>query len=72
MARTIGAVRRERVPVVFAQAGDDPKVIRQIAREAGVEVVDDLLVENPGPQAASYEDALRFDARRIAGALGPG
>lgn len=69
IARVIAAVRRERVPVVFAQQGDDPKVMRQIAGETGVRVVDDLLVENPGRQATEYEAALRFDARRIAGAL---
>jgi zinc/manganese transport system substrate-binding protein len=70
VADVIAAVRRERVPAVFAQAGDDPKVMRRIADEAGVEIVDDLLVESPGPQARTYADALRFDARRIAGALG--
>jgi len=70
VADVVAAVRRERVPAVFAQAGDDPKVMRRIADEAGVEVVDDLLVENPGPQARTYADALRFDARRIAEALG--
>jgi zinc/manganese transport system substrate-binding protein len=70
VAEVIETVRRERVPVVFAQEGDDPKVMRQIAQEAGVRVVDDLLVENPGPQASGYEEALRFDARRIADALG--
>lgn len=70
VAEVVEAIRRERVAAIFAQAGDDPKVIRQIADEANVEVIDDLLVENPGPQAKTYADALRFDARRIAGALG--
>ena len=70
VAGVIAAVRRERVPAVFAQAGDDPKVMRRIAGEAEVAVVDDLLVENPGPRAETYAEALRFDARRIAEALG--
>jgi zinc/manganese transport system substrate-binding protein len=62
-------VRRAHVPAVFAQAGDDPKVMRQVAREAGVRVVDDLLVEGPGPAARTYPELLRYDARRVAGAL---
>jgi zinc/manganese transport system substrate-binding protein len=62
-------VRRAHVPAVFAQAGDDPKVMRQVACEAGVRVVDDLLVEGPGPAARTYPELLRYDARRVAGAL---
>jgi zinc/manganese transport system substrate-binding protein len=69
VAETIQAIEREGVPAIFAQRGDDPKVMRQIARETGVEVVDDLLVEGPGPQADGYIEALRHDAARIAAAL---
>jgi ABC-type Zn uptake system ZnuABC Zn-binding protein ZnuA len=43
--------------------------MRQIAREAGVAVIDDLLVETPGPQGATYAEAMRHNARRIAEAL---
>jgi zinc/manganese transport system substrate-binding protein len=70
VADVVRAVREEGVPVVFAQQGDDPKVMRRIAGEAGVEVVDDLLVENPGPGGETYADAMRHNARRIAEALG--
>ena len=70
VAEVVASVKRERVPAVFAQAGDDPKIMRRIATEADVQVVDDLLVESPGPQAGTYAEALRFDARRIAQALG--
>ncbi len=71
LAEVIEKVREERVPAVFATEGDDPKVMRQVAAEAEVEIVDDLLVENPGPQAQTYREALLFDARRIAEALAP-
>lgn len=70
VAEVIEVVRAENVPAVFAQEGDDPKVMRQIAKETGVTVVDDLLVENPGPQAETYVEAMRHNARRIAEALG--
>ena len=45
--------------------------MREIAREAGVDVVDDLLTEGFGGRVESYEEMLRYDAQRIAGALAP-
>jgi zinc/manganese transport system substrate-binding protein len=71
VAEVIEAVRDEEVPAVFSQQGDDPKVMRRIAAEAGVEVVDGLLVEGPGAEAPTYADAMRHNARRIAEALAP-
>ena len=69
VARLIDDVERERVPAVFADETDDPEVLDEIAREADVEVVDDLLVEGFGDRVDGYEEMLRFDARRIAEAL---
>jgi zinc/manganese transport system substrate-binding protein len=71
VADLIERVRREHVPAVFAEATDDPEVLKEIAREADVEVVDDLLVESFGGEVDSYEEMLRHDAQRIAGALAP-
>jgi len=65
---TIDAVRSSGVPAVFAQAEDDPSVMERIADETGVEVVDDLYVESPGP-AETYEMMLRHDAELIRTAL---
>jgi zinc/manganese transport system substrate-binding protein len=67
----IERVEREHVPAVFAEDTDDPKLMDQIGREAGVEVVDDLLTEGFGGRVDSYEDMLRYDADRIAEALAP-
>jgi len=67
----IDRVEREHVPAVFAEDTDDPKLMDQIGREAGVEVVDDLLTEGFGGRVDSYEEMLRYDADRIAGALAP-
>jgi ABC-type Zn uptake system ZnuABC Zn-binding protein ZnuA len=71
LADVIAKVRAQDVPVVFGQQGDEPRVIRRVAEEAGVVVDDSLLIENPGPRGASYADALRYDAQRIADALAP-
>ena len=71
VASLIDRVEQEDVPAVFAEDTDDPELMRQIASEAGVEVVDDLLTEGFGGRVDSYEDMLRYDADRIAGALAP-
>jgi len=65
----IEQVEQEHVPAVFAEDTDDPKLMDQIGREAGVEVVDDLLTEGFGGRVDSYEEMLRYDADRITGAL---
>jgi zinc/manganese transport system substrate-binding protein len=69
VARLIERVESEGVPAVFADATDDPAILRQVARATGAEVVDDLLVEGFGGEVESYEAMLRHDARLIAAAL---
>ena len=64
----IDAVDETGVPAVFAQAEDDPSVMEQVAEEADVEVVDDLLVESPGA-AGSYDRMIEVDAEMIVAAL---
>jgi ABC-type Zn uptake system ZnuABC Zn-binding protein ZnuA len=71
VASLIERVEHDDVPAVFAEASEDPGVIEQIAREAGVPLVDDLLIEGFGGDVASYEGMLRHDAERIAAALTP-
>ena len=71
VASLIDRVEREGVPAVFAEDTDDPGLMRQIAREANVEVVDDLLTEGFGDRVDSYEDMLRYDGDRIVAALAP-
>ena len=63
------AITERDVPAVFAGEEDDPEVLRQVAEEADVEVVDDLLIESTG-SAGTYEAMLEHDAGRIADALG--
>jgi len=71
VASLIDSVEREDVPAVFAEDTDDPELMREIAREAGVQVVDDLLTESFGDRVESYEEMLRYDAALIAEALAP-
>jgi ABC-type Zn uptake system ZnuABC Zn-binding protein ZnuA len=71
VADLIERVKSEDVPAVFAEDTDDPELMREIGREADVEVVDDLLTEGFGEQVDGYEEMLRYDAERIAEALAP-
>lgn len=64
-------VKEDGVPAVFAEASDDAGLMRQIAREGGAEVVDDLLIEGFGSEVDGYVEMLHHDARRIAQALAP-
>ena len=69
VADLIATVEAEGVPAVFAQTGDDPEVLRRIAEEAGVEVVDDLHVESLDQDADSYVELLRLTTQKITDAL---
>lgn len=70
VAALVERVREAGVPAVFAQQGDDPEVLRLIAEQAEVEIVDDLLLENLGSQASGYAEMMRYSTGRIATALG--
>ena len=70
LADLIVEVKASGVPAVFAQIGDDPKVLRRVADEAGVVVVDDLPVESLGDGADTYEAMMLITARKISDALG--
>ncbi len=72
LADLITAVEREGVVAVFAQRGDDPEVLRRVGGEAGVEVVDDLLLEGYGGEVGSYPEMMRLTTERIVEALGGG
>ena len=69
VAKVVQAAKSSDIPAVFSQKGDNPAVMRRIASEANVKVVDDLLVEGPGPGGRDYSSAMLHNARSIAGAL---
>lgn len=70
LAELIDRIEIEGVPAVFAQQGDDPKVLRRVAEEAGVSVVDDLALESLGSGVESYEQMMRTTTEKITAALG--
>lgn len=70
LAEVVEAVEATGARALFAEGTDDPEALESVAAETGAVVVDDLLVESPGP-AGSYEEMLRLDAQRISAALAP-
>jgi ABC-type Zn uptake system ZnuABC Zn-binding protein ZnuA len=70
LAELIDRIRAEDVPTVFAQQGDDPEVLRRVAEEADVEVVDDLLLESLGAGADGYVEMMETSTAKIVTALG--
>jgi zinc/manganese transport system substrate-binding protein len=64
-------IRESGVLAVFAEATDDPEVMRQIAADTGVAVVTGLLVESPA-DAGGYLEMLRSDAALLGSSLAGG
>jgi zinc/manganese transport system substrate-binding protein/manganese/iron transport system substrate-binding protein len=74
LARTIDLVRTENVPAIFAEAGVNPGLVRQVGREAGVKVVDDLYGDSLGPrgsEGATYIGMMQANTGKIVAALSP-
>lgn len=72
MVDLVERIRAEGVPAVFVEEGLSPKLAEQIAREAGVRLVNALYVESlgpPGSDAQSYEAMIRHNVRTIVAAL---
>lgn len=72
LADLVATIRREGVKAVFVEAGENPDLARQVAREAGVRLVDDLpdhSLTGPDGPAPTYVAMMRFTTRRIVEAL---
>ncbi len=74
IARIIKQIRAEHIPAVFLENVTDPRVMEQIAREAGARVggtlYSDALTAPDGP-APTYIDLMRHNVRQLVSALAP-
>lgn len=71
--RLIDAVRSQAVPAVFVETTINPKIMEQVARDAGVEVGRPLYGDSvgaPGNGAETYLGMMRANARAIVAGLG--
>lgn len=74
VARIIEQVKRERVPAVFVENITSPRLVQQIAREAGAKVGGTLYsdaLSKPGQPGATYLEMFEWNARQLAAALQP-
>jgi ABC-type Zn uptake system ZnuABC Zn-binding protein ZnuA len=72
VAEIVRRIRAENVPAVFAETSVNPALIRQVGREAGVKVVDDLYADSLGPKdsdGATYIAMMETNTRKIVEAL---
>ena len=72
IAALVDLIRREKVKAIFAESSIDPKVARQIAKDTGVKIVDDLYGDSlgePGSGADTIDGLLLANARKIVEAL---
>jgi len=67
-AAIVALIRAQHVKGVFFEAGKNPKVLAQIAAEAGVAIGDDLYLDGVGPPgsfAGTYEGMFLHNVRAI-------
>ena len=72
VAQLISSLRREKVAAVFFEATSNPKLVRLVAEEAGVKVVDQLYTDSLGPpdsKGATYVGMFRSNVDTLVAAL---
>ena len=72
VADIVNKIKAEKVPAVFAEASINPALVNQVAKEAGVKVVDDLYGDSLGPKdsdGGTYTGMMRANTEKIVTAL---
>jgi ABC-type Zn uptake system ZnuABC Zn-binding protein ZnuA len=72
MAALIEKVRASGAPAIFLETGADPRLADQIAQETGVKLITGLYshsVTEPGGNAPTYIDMMKYNTMLIVGAL---
>lgn len=72
VAEIVRRIRDERVPAIFAEASVNSDLVRQVAREANIRVVDDLYADSLGPSNSdgnTYIKMMQTNTKKIVDAL---
>jgi ABC-type Zn uptake system ZnuABC Zn-binding protein ZnuA len=72
MAQLVEHIRAVGAPAIFLETGTNPQLARQLAQEAGVEVVTELFthsVTGPDGPAPTYLEMMRYNVKAIADGL---
>ncbi len=72
VADIVKKIRDQHVPAIFSEASINPALIRQVGKEAGVKVIDDLYGDSLGPKGSGGETYIKMmdaDTAKIVDAL---
>jgi ABC-type Zn uptake system ZnuABC Zn-binding protein ZnuA len=72
IAHLIDQIKATHAPAIFLEAGANPQLADQIAKETGVKVITDLythFLTAPGGSAPTYIDMMKYNTRIIVSAL---
>jgi ABC-type Zn uptake system ZnuABC Zn-binding protein ZnuA len=68
LVQLVEAIKTTKAPAIFLESGTNPELAEQVAREAGVEVVVDLLTHSVDPPGG-YIEMLQYNTSAIVEAL---
>jgi manganese/iron transport system substrate-binding protein len=72
LARLIDRIRQAKAIAIFLETGTNPQLAQQVSADTGIPVVMDLYthsISDPGGDAPTYIDMMKFDVRQIVNAL---
>jgi ABC-type Zn uptake system ZnuABC Zn-binding protein ZnuA len=72
VAAVVRRIRAEGVPAIFAETSGNAALVRQVGREAGIKVVDDLYGDSLGAKSSdgeTYVKMMESNTRKIVEAL---
>ncbi|MBE9474415.1 MAG: zinc ABC transporter substrate-binding protein [Chloroflexi bacterium] len=68
LVQLVEEIKKTGIPAIFLEAGTNPELAEQVAREAGVKVVKDLLTHSVSPPGG-YIDMMKYNTLAIVKAL---
>lgn len=72
LARLVDQIRATQAPAIFLEAGTNPQLAQQVARETGTKIAHELYLESltgPAGPAPTYLEMIKYDTRVIVDAL---
>lgn len=72
LAQLVDRIRATQAPAIFLEAGTNPQLAQQVARETGTKIAHELYLESltgPAGPAPTYLEMIKYDTRVIVDAL---
>ena len=72
IAEALEVIRREKIRAVFPEDQANPKILKELAQQAGVAVAEPLIADGTTPgEGSTFEGMLRHNVASIVKALAP-